>query len=98
MTTANSPRHLPKQNTTGISTGQTGEKYRSDQCDLSSRDEQHPPVNSPKSNSRSPESLHGFVQDFRDSRNTSWVLHSQDLVHQNLLNQEESRKSDQERL
>jgi hypothetical protein len=47
---------------------------------------------------RSLESLHGFVQDFGDSRNTSWVLHSQDLVHQNLLNQEESRKSHQERL
>jgi hypothetical protein len=28
-----------------------------------------------------------------DSRNTSWVLHSQDLVHQNLLNREESKKS-----
>jgi hypothetical protein len=60
------------------------------------RDEQHPRVNSPKSNSRSPESLHGFVQDFGDSRNTSWELHSQDLVHQNLLNQEESIKSHQE--
>jgi hypothetical protein len=48
-------------------------------------------VNSPKSNSRSPESLHGFVQDFGDSRNTSWELHSQDFVHQNLLNREESR-------
>jgi hypothetical protein len=30
-----------------------------------------PRVNSPKSNSRSPKSLHGFAQDFRDSRNTS---------------------------
>jgi hypothetical protein len=60
------------------------------------RYEQRPRVNSPKSNSRSPESLHGFVQDFRDSRNTSWALHSQYLVHQNLLNREESKKSHQE--
>jgi hypothetical protein len=36
------------------------------------------------------------VQDFRDSRNTSWALHSQYLVHQNLLNREESKKSHQE--
>jgi hypothetical protein len=42
-------------------------------------------VNSSKSNSRSPVSLHGFAQDFGDSRNTSWALYSQDLVHQNLL-------------
>jgi hypothetical protein len=37
------------------------------------RDERHPWVNSPKSNSRSrsPESLHGSAQDFGDSRNTS---------------------------
>jgi hypothetical protein len=52
----------------------------------------------PKSNSRSPESLHGFAQDFGDSRNTSWALQSQDLVHQNLLKWEESRKFHQERL
>jgi hypothetical protein len=73
------------------STGQTGHAW-------ASRDEQHPWVNSPKSNSRSPESLHEFVQDFEDSRNTSWALHSQDLVHQNFLNHQESRKSHQERL
>jgi hypothetical protein len=72
------------------STGQTGA--------WAARDEQRPRVNSSKSNSRSPESLHGFVQDFGDSWNTSWALHIQDLVHQNLLNQEESRKSHQERL
>jgi hypothetical protein len=97
-TTANSPRCSTEQNTTGVYTGQTGERHRSDWCDLSSRDEQHPRVNYTKSNSRSPESLHGFVQDFGDSRNTSWVLHSQDLVHQNMLNQEKSRKSHEERL
>jgi hypothetical protein len=55
-------------------------------------------VNSPKSNFRSPDLLHGFAQDFGHSRNTSWALHSQDLVHQNFLNQEESKKSHQERL
>jgi hypothetical protein len=42
------------------------------------------------------DSLHRFAQDFGDSRNTSWALHIQDLVHQNLLNQEESKKSHQE--
>jgi hypothetical protein len=60
------------------------------------RDEQLPRVNSPKSNSWPPESLHGSVQDFGDSRNTSWALHSQDLVHQNFLNRDKSKKSHQE--
>jgi hypothetical protein len=74
-------------------TGQTGERHRSDRCGLDSRDEQHPRVISPKSNSRSSESLHGFAQDFGDGRNTSWVVHCQDFVHQNLPKQEESKKS-----
>jgi hypothetical protein len=74
------------------STGQTGHAW-------ATWDEQQPQVNSPKSNSQSPESLHGFAQDNSvDSRNTSWPLHSQDLVHQNLLNQDELRKSHQELL
>jgi hypothetical protein len=46
------------------STGQTGVAW-------AARDEQHPRVNSPKSKSRSPESLHGLEQDFGDIRNTS---------------------------
>jgi hypothetical protein len=62
------------------------------------RDEQHPRVNSPKSKPRSPESLHGLAQDFGDSRNISWGVHSQLHVHQNLPNQEESKKSRQELL
>jgi hypothetical protein len=82
---SSSPRQIPQ----GASTSQTGHAW-------AARDEQHPRVNSPKTNSRSPKSLHGFVQDFGDSRNTSWALHSQDLIHQNLLNQKESRKSHQE--
>jgi hypothetical protein len=45
-------------------------------------DDQHQRVNSPKSNSRYPESLHRFVQGFGDSRNTSWALHSQYLIYQ----------------
>jgi hypothetical protein len=60
------------------------------------RDEQHPRVKSPKSNSRSPNSLHGFAHDFGDSRNTSWALHRQVMVHQNSLNQEESKDFGQE--
>jgi hypothetical protein len=60
------------------------------------QDEQHPQVKPPKSNSRSPESLHRFAKDFRDSGITSWALHSQDLVHQYLLNREESKKFNQE--
>jgi hypothetical protein len=60
------------------------------------RDEQHPQVNSPKSNSRSPDLLHEFPQDFGDSRNTSWALHSQVMVHQNSLNQEELKDFCQE--
>jgi hypothetical protein len=55
-------------------------------------------VSPSKSNSRSPDSLHGFAQDFGDSRNTSWALHCQNLVHQNLLEQEQSKKSHQEHL
>jgi hypothetical protein len=51
------------------STGQTCHAW-------AAQDEQRPQVNSPKSNSRSFESLYGFVQDFGDSRNTSWALHS----------------------
>jgi hypothetical protein len=49
------------------STGQTGRAS-------AARDEQRPRVNSPKSNSRSSDSLHGFAQDFGDSRNTSWAV------------------------
>ena len=71
------------------STGQAGHTW-------AARDAQRPPVNSPKSNSRSLDSLHGFAQDFGDNRNTSWALHSQDLVHQNSLNQEESKDFRQE--
>jgi hypothetical protein len=37
--------------------------------------------------------LHGFVQDSGDTRSTSQASHSYDLVHQNLLNQDESRNS-----
>jgi hypothetical protein len=73
------------------STGQTGVTW-------AARDEQYPRVNSPKSNSRYPDSLHGSEQDFGDSRNTSWALHSQVMVHQNSLNQEELNKSHQELL
>jgi hypothetical protein len=61
-----------------------------------SRDEQHPRVNSSKSNSRSLDSLHGSEEDFGDSRNTSWALHSQVMVHQTSLNQEESKDFHQE--
>jgi hypothetical protein len=61
------PRQIPQV----AYTGQTGHGHRSDRSSLGSSDEQHPRVNSPKSNSRSPESLHGFAQDFGDSRNTS---------------------------
>jgi hypothetical protein len=64
-----SPETNPTKRLTPIrpvkSTGQTGHVW-------AARDEQHPWVNSPKSNSRSPDSLHGFAQDFGDSRNTSW--------------------------
>jgi hypothetical protein len=66
------------------STGQTGHAWVA-------QDEQRPRVNSLKSNSRSPDSLHRFAQDFGDSRNTSWALHNQVMVHQNSLNQEESK-------
>jgi hypothetical protein len=73
------------------STGQTGVTW-------AARDEQHQRVNSSKSKLRSPESLHGLEQDFGDSRNTSCGVHSQDFVHQNLPNQEESKKSRHELL
>jgi hypothetical protein len=89
--------HLSK-NPTRVCTGWIGERHRSDRCGLGSRDEQHPRVNSSKSNSRSPKSLHGFAQDFGDSRNTSWGVHSQVIIHQNSPNQEESKKSRQELL
>jgi hypothetical protein len=86
---ANHPRQIPQKSYTSKpikSTGQTGHAWVA-------RDEHHPWVNSPKSNSRSPDSLHGFAQDFGDTRKTSWALHSQVMVHQNSLNQEESRIS-----
>jgi hypothetical protein len=89
--TENLPKCSPEQNPTGVGTGQTGVAW-------ASRDEHHPWVNTPKSKLRSPESLHGLEQDFGDSRNTSWGVHSQDYVHQNLPNQEESKKSRQELL
>jgi hypothetical protein len=80
-----SPRQIPQR----AHTGQTGGAWVA-------RDEQNPQVNSSKSNSRSPISLHGFEQDFGGSRNTSWALHSQVMVYQNLLNQEESEDFRQE--
>jgi hypothetical protein len=57
------------------STSQTGHAW-------ATRDEHHPHVNSSKTNLQSPDSLHSFKQDFGDSRNTSWALHSQVMVHQ----------------
>jgi hypothetical protein len=72
-------------------TGQTGVAW-------ASLDEQHQRVNTPKSKPWSPESLHGLAQYFGDSRNTSWEVHSQDFVHQNLPNQEELNKSHQQLL
>jgi hypothetical protein len=64
------PNIHPSKNQTRVApvgpvrgTGQIGVAW-------ASRDEQHPRVNTPKSNSRSPESLHRFAQDFGDSRNT----------------------------
>jgi hypothetical protein len=98
-TTQNSPRRSPNANPTkGL--------HRSDRSRAPVRPvtpgqlgmNNNPWINSSKSNSRCPDSLHGFAQDFWDSRNASWALHSQDLVHQNLLEQEESKKSHQERL
>jgi hypothetical protein len=83
------PRQIPHKHTPVrlvTSTGQTGHAW-------AARDEELPRVNSSKTNSRSPDSLHGFRQDFGDSRNTSWALHSQVMVHQNSLNQEESKDS-----
>jgi hypothetical protein len=77
---ANHPRQIPQR----ASTGQTDQ------------DEQNPRVNSSKSNTRSPDSPHRFAQDFVDSRNTSWTLCSQVMVHQNSLNQEESKDFRQE--
>jgi hypothetical protein len=62
------------------STDQTGVTW-------AAKDEQHPRVNSSKSKLRSPESLHRLEQVFGDSRNTSWGVHSQDFVYQNLPNQ-----------
>jgi hypothetical protein len=82
---ANHLRQIPQR----AHTGQTGGAWVA-------RDEQNPQVNSSKSNSRSPNSLHGFEQDFGGSRNTSWALHSQVMVYQNLLNQEESEDFRQE--
>jgi hypothetical protein len=45
-------------------------------------------VNPSKQPSRCPDLLHGFAQDFVDTRSTSWSSHSYDLVPQDLLNQE----------
>jgi hypothetical protein len=66
--TANTPRRSPEQIPPRVapvrpvkSTGQTGVAW-------AARDEQHLRVNSPKSKSRSPESLHGLEQDFGDIR------------------------------
>jgi hypothetical protein len=75
-TTANTP--LSEQKPNRACTGQTGERHRSDRVIWASRDEQHPRVNTSKSKPWSPESLHGLEQDFGDSRNTSWGVHSQD--------------------
>jgi hypothetical protein len=79
--------HLVFFGKTGVTTGDARE----------TRDKQSPRVNSSKTNSQSPDSLYGFAQDFGDSRNTSWALHSQVMVHQNSLNQEESKDFCQER-
>jgi hypothetical protein len=65
---------------------------------VAARDEQHPRVTSSKSKLRSPDSLHGLEQDFGDYRKISRGVHSHDFVHQNLPNQEKSKKSRQELL
>jgi hypothetical protein len=85
----NTTRAVPVRPVRG--TGQTGVTW-------ASQDEQHSRVNTPKSKPQSPEALHRLEQDFGDSRNTSWGVHSQVYVHQNLPNQEESKKSGQEHL
>jgi hypothetical protein len=85
MDQANHPRQIPQMDYTG----QTGHAS-------AARDEQRPRLNSPKSNSRSPDSLHRFTQDYGDSRNTSWALHNEVMVHKNSLNQEESKDFRQE--
>jgi hypothetical protein len=69
-TTTNTPTCSPEQNPTRARTGQTGVAW-------AARDEQHSRVNSRKSKSRSPESLHGLEQDFGDIMNTSWGVHSE---------------------
>jgi hypothetical protein len=96
-TAGNSPRRSPKANPTkGLHQSDRSRApirpITPGQLEMNS----NPRVNSSKFNSRSPDSLHGFAQDFGDSRNTSWALHSQDLVHQNFLEQQESKKSHQE--
>jgi hypothetical protein len=53
---ATHPRQIPQE----AHTGQTGQAW-------AARGEQHPRVNSSKTNSRSPDSLHDFKQDFGDS-------------------------------
>jgi hypothetical protein len=69
-TTANTPRRWPKLKPNRGCTGQTGVTW-------ASRDEQHPRVNTSKSKPWFPESLHRIEQDFGNSRNTSWGVHSQ---------------------
>jgi hypothetical protein len=80
MSHAIHPRKIPHK----AHTGQTDHAW-------AARDEQHLRVSSSKTNSRSPDSLHSFEQDFGESRNTSLVVHSQVMVHQKSLNQEESK-------
>jgi hypothetical protein len=63
-------------------TSQTGHTHRSDCQACATWDEQQPRDNSPKSKTRSPESLHELVQEFWDSRNTSWGVHSQVIAQQ----------------
>jgi hypothetical protein len=77
MSQAVHPRQIPQV----AYTGQTGVTW-------AARDEQNPQVNSPKSKLQSLELLHGLVQDFGDSRNTSWGVHSLVIVHQNMPNQD----------
>jgi hypothetical protein len=84
---ATHPRQIPQR----AHTGQTGVTW-------AARDEQDPRVNSPKSKLRPLESLHGLVRHLGDSRNTSWGVHSQVIVHQSLPNQDSSKKSRQELL
>jgi hypothetical protein len=85
-----SPADHPRQIPQVARTGQIGQQHRSDRCNLGSSWWTAPAGQLLQIQTSISRIAPRTWTRLWDSRNTSWGVHSQDFVHQNLPNQEES--------